>query len=211
MPTAAPRLVILDFDGTLADSWPWFLDALDDTADRFGLARISLVQAEALRGLTTTAILRALRIRPWQVPRIAAHLRRKVLEDPPPPLFPGVPALLRRLAARRLHLAIASSNSEAQIARTLGPELLRLIPHRAPEAGLFGKPAKLRRILRQTAIPRDEAILIGDEVRDIEAARATGIAAGAVTWGYATRALLLAERPDALFDAPEAIAEFCLA
>jgi hypothetical protein len=33
-------------------------------------------------------------------------------------------------------------------------------------------------------------ICIGDETRDIEAARATGLASGAVTWGYAKPAIL---------------------
>lgn len=201
-----PRLLILDFDGTLADSWPWFLGALDETADRFGLPRIDAARAEALRGQPTGEILRSLGIRPWQVPRIAAHLRRRVLDAPPPPLFPGIGDLLPRLAARGITLAIASSNTEAQIARTLGADLLALVPHRAPEAGLFGKAAKLRRILRATGIPPAQAMAIGDEVRDIEAARGAGIAIGAVAWGYATRDLLAARGPDAIFDAPEAIA-----
>jgi len=209
MHPAPPRLVVLDFDGTLADSWPWFLGALDETANRYRLTRMAPDQIEMLRGQSTSVILRAFGVRPWQLPRIAIHMRRKALADPPPPLFPGIPALLRRLTARGLRLAIASSNSEAQVARTLGPELLSLVPDRALDAGLFGKPAKLRRILGQTGIPRDAAILIGDEVRDIDAARAAGIAAGAVTWGYAARTALEASRPDILFDRPEAIAAYC--
>jgi phosphoglycolate phosphatase len=202
-----PRLIILDFDGTLADSWPWFLGALDETADRFGLPRITAAQAEALRGQPTGEILRSLGIRPWQVPRIAAHLRRRVLDAPPPPLFPGIAEVLPRLAARGAVLAIASSNSEAQVARTLGPDLLALLPHRALEAGLFGKASKLKRLLRKTGIPPSQAIAIGDEVRDIEAAREANVAAGAVTWGYATRDLLAAAAPDVIFDTPAAIAD----
>jgi phosphoglycolate phosphatase len=206
-----PRLVILDFDGTLADSWPWLLGALDETAMRFRLRRITAEQAEALRGRETMAVLQALGVAPWQVPRIAAHLRRRVLAAPPPPLFPGMAELLTRLAAHGVRLAIASSNTEAQVARTLGPDLLALVAHRALEAGLFGKAAKLRRILRDSAVPPEAAISIGDELRDIEAARSAGIAAGAVAWGYATRDLLAAHRPDAIFDAPADIAAFCRA
>lgn len=43
MPSPPRRfdLVILDFDGTLADSWPWLLGVLDDTATRFGLHRLT--------------------------------------------------------------------------------------------------------------------------------------------------------------------------
>ena len=34
-------LVIFDLDGTLADSFPWFLRNVNDVADRFGFRRIA--------------------------------------------------------------------------------------------------------------------------------------------------------------------------
>lgn len=40
---------------------------------------------------------------------------------------------------------------------------------------------------------------IGDEIRDIEAARKAGIAFGAVTWGYATAQALQAQAPEMIF------------
>ena len=49
------------------------------------------------------------------------------------------------------------------------------------------------------------AIAIGDEVRDIEAARAAGIACGAVTWGYAAPEALTALKPDLVFERIEDI------
>ena len=50
-------------------------------------------------------------------------------------------------------------------------------------------------------------ISIGDEVRDIEAARAVGIACGAVSWGYAAPAALQALAPDHMFAQMEEIAD----
>ena len=195
-------LVILDFDGTLADSWPWLLGALDDTAARFRLHRLTQAEAEALRGQDHRAALRALGVRPWQVPRIAMHLRQLAAAAPPPPLFPGIPALLHGLHEQGVTLAVASSNGAAQIARTLGPLLSGLLAHVAADAPLGGKPARFRRILRATAIPAARAIALGDELRDIEAARACGIAPAAVAWGYAQPALLAAARPEMLFTTP---------
>jgi phosphoglycolate phosphatase len=201
-----PRLLILDFDGTLADSWPWLLGALDDTAIRFGFRRISPAEAEALRGQDNRAIIRALGVPMWQMPRIATHMRRLAAAAPPPPLFPDIPDTLRRLAAGGVTLAIASSNTTGQIHRALGPELAGLIRHFAVEASLFGKAARFRRILRASGIPPERTFAIGDEVRDIEAAREAGVLAGAVSWGYAWRSLLLSHNPDAIFDAPDDLA-----
>lgn len=47
---------------------------------------------------------------------------------------------------------------------------------------------------------------IGDEARDIEAAREAGVAAGAVAWGYATPALLQSRELDAMFASLQDIA-----
>jgi phosphoglycolate phosphatase len=207
--TPPPRLVILDFDGTLADSWPWLVGALAETARHFDLPPIAPAQAEALRGQDSHAALKALGVPAWKLPRLGSHLRHLAQAAPPPPLFPGIPALLHRLAGAGLTLAIASSNSAAQIRRTLGPDLAALIAHQAVEASLFGKAARFRRILGASGIPATAAIGIGDESRDIAAARRAGIAAGAVGWGYAKPSLLAAQRPDALFDSPADIARFC--
>jgi phosphoglycolate phosphatase len=208
-PPARFRLVILDFDGTLADSWPWLVGALGDTARHFGLPPVTPALAETLRGQDSRAALSTLGVPTWQVPRLAAHLRRLAAEAPAPPLFPGIPALLRRLSGAGLALAIASSNTEAQIRRALGGELAGLVGHIAAGASVFGKAARFRRLLRATGIPAAAAIAIGDETRDIEAARAAGIAAGAVAWGYAAAPLLAAHRPDMLFTSPEDIARSC--
>ncbi len=35
------RLVVFDFDGTLADSFPWFARVINDVADRYRFARIA--------------------------------------------------------------------------------------------------------------------------------------------------------------------------
>jgi phosphoglycolate phosphatase len=48
-------------------------------------------------------------------------------------------------------------------------------------------------------VSADRTIAIGDEARDIDAARKAGLAAGAVSWGYATIDLLRAQQPDYLF------------
>ncbi|WP_137176902.1 HAD hydrolase-like protein [Roseomonas sp. AR75] len=204
-----PRLVLLDFDGTLADSWPWLLDALAGVAARFDLARPTPVEVEALRGEDAATVLRRLGVPRWRLPAIAVHLRRLAREAPPPPLFPGVPEMLERLAVSGIVLGIASSNSAAQIRRTLGPALVARIGHVAAEASLFGKAARFRRILRKARVPPSQALAIGDELRDIAAARAVGVAAGAVAWGYAHPTRLKAERPDAFFETPGQIAAFC--
>jgi phosphoglycolate phosphatase len=205
------RLFIFDFDGTLADSGPWLVEAFKRTAARFRLRQPNSAEIEALRGRDSRAALRDLGIPLWRLPQIAAYVRRLAREAPSPPLFGGIAAMLRDLRAADCKLAIVSSNNEQTIRRALGAECAELIHVYACDASMFGKAPKLRHVLRQTRMTADQAISIGDETRDIEAARAARLACGAVAWGYATPALLRAHAPDFLFHAPHEIVSLACA
>ncbi|WP_240046504.1 HAD hydrolase-like protein [Paracraurococcus ruber] len=202
-----PRLVIFDFDGTLADSFPWFLAALPAVADRHGLRPLGSEEVAALRRLPTREVLRALRVPPCKLPAITRDLRAmKAAAAGGIPLFPGVPAMLAGLAAGGIRLAIASSDSEASIRRTLGPAAAAVGPI-AGGASLFGKAARLRQVLRLTGETAAAALYVGDETRDAEAAAQAGMGFGAVTWGFTAAETLLAGRPGRVFRQPVEVLE----
>lgn len=203
-------LILFDFDGTLVDTAPWFFRTINAVADRHGFRTVTREEGETLRDLPPREILRRLGIPLWKLPTIAADMRRRVLaDDAAMPLFPWVPDLLARLAASGCLVAIVSSNSETAIRRKLAPALdhVRLI---SSGASLFGKPARLRRILGMTDMSPREAIVIGDEIRDIEAARAVGARSIAVTWGLGGQQGLASAGPDLLVRSADELAQALL-
>ncbi|WP_369723512.1 HAD-IA family hydrolase [Bradyrhizobium sp. LLZ17] len=204
-------LVIFDLDGTLADSFPWFLRTINEVADRFGFRRVRDEDVEALRNASTREILSRLEVPVWKLPAIARHARRLKGEAAAEiSLFAGVETMLRTLAGRGVQLALVSSDSEANARQKLG-EASALFTHFDCAASLYGKPAKFRRVIRRAGVEAGRVIAIGDELRDIEAARAIGIACGAVCWGYAAPAALRARRPDLVFERIDDIAPALLA
>lgn len=193
------RLAIFDFDGTLADSFPWFVGVLNGVADRYGFNRVQADEVDLLRGYDARQIMRHLRVPGWKLPFIANHMRRLMASDIDGiRLFDGVPDMLWALTDRGVTVTIVSSNSVENVRRILGPEAAGLVVHYGCGASLFGKAAKFRRMLRITGVPASQAITIGDELRDIEAARTVGIACAAVAWGYTRGDALAALRPDRL-------------
>lgn len=193
-------LAIFDLDGTLADSFPWFLRTINDVADRFEFRRVADADIEGLRHASTREILGHLEVPLWKLPAIARHARRLKAEAASEiPLFAGVEAMLRTLADNGVQLALVTSDSEANAREKLG-DAAALFSHFDCAASLFGKPAKFRRVVKHAGVKLDQAIAIGDEVRDIEAARAVGMACGAVCWGYAAPAALRALGPDHVFE-----------
>jgi phosphoglycolate phosphatase len=198
------RLAIFDFDGTLADSAAWFFGVVGEAARQHGFREISDEEREMLRDRSTREILAYLGVPLWKLPALARDMRARVARDvdrihP----FPWVPDVIARLHANGVALAIVSSNSEANIRRILGPDLAARIGFCAAGASLFGKASKIRQAVRWAAVPAAAAVAIGDEVRDIEAARQAGVAALAVTWGFASAAALRAAAPEAVVDDPE--------
>jgi phosphoglycolate phosphatase len=201
------RLAIFDLDGTLSDSFPWFLSVVNAFADKHGFRRIESHEIEMLRGQSTREIIKSLEVPYWKLPAIGADMRRlKAQHMHEIPLFPGVPAMLRDLSAKGVRLAVVSSDDAANARAALG-EHAALIRHYACGASLFGKAAKYKRVLKEAGVCAREAISIGDEVRDAEAAAKAGIAFGAVSWGYARVEALRQHGPVTVFDRVEAIGE----
>jgi phosphoglycolate phosphatase len=198
-------LAIFDLDGTLVDSFPWFLRTVNDVADRFQFRRVADEDVESLRHASSRDILAYLQVPLWKLPSITRHMR-KLKADPAAHigLFDGVDTMLRALAGDGVQLALVSSDSENNARRKLG-DLADLFSHFDCAASLFGKPAKFRRVIRRASVDPADVIAIGDEIRDIEAARAVGIACGAVCWGYAAPEALRAQNPDFVFERMEDI------
>ena len=201
------KLAIFDFDGTLADSVPWFAGVVNHLADRYGFKRVEERDHARLRGLAPRRLLAVLGVPLWKVPLIAYHLRGLMTRDIDEiSLFDGVDTLLRRLSRADVALAVVSSNSYDNVRRILGAENVALIDAFSCGVSIFGKAAKLRGVLSACDVPRSGAIYIGDEVRDIEAAREAGVASGAVPWGYNTVESLKLCEPNEVFSSMDDIA-----
>jgi phosphoglycolate phosphatase len=214
----APRIVqmpyalaIFDLDGTLVDSFPWFARTINDVADHFRFRRVAEDELETIRAKSTREILAHLQLPLWKVPAVARHMRRLKAEAAAnTPLFAGVPEMLQQLTDAGIKLALVTSDSRTNAQRKLGAAA-GLISYYDCAASLFGKPARFHRVIRRAKIGTAGIIAIGDEVRDVEAARAVGIACGSVAWGYAAPQTLRTMQPDFMFERMEDIARELLA
>ena len=197
------RLAIFDFDGTLADSLDWFRTSFHEVIARFDLTPVTAEELEQMRGLSAREIMARLNVSMWQLPAIVSDMRkRKLAAANEISLFKGIPAMLSDLQRRGIKTAIVSSDSEASVRQVLGP-VNSLITRFDCGAAIFGKHWKFRRVARRLGMEPADTICIGDEIRDIEAARAAGMDSGAVAWGYALPSALQAAGPTHLFNSIE--------
>src|SRR4051812_41545066 len=104
------KLIIFDFDGTLADTFPWFLQVANTVADRYRFKRIEAHEVETLRGYDGRRMIEHLGIPWWKLPLIANHMRRlPASAGDHVVLFEGTDRLLRQLSQRGVKLAIVTS------------------------------------------------------------------------------------------------------
>lgn len=198
--TAHYTLAIFDFDGTLADTFGFFASTHDVVARRHGFAELDPARLEEYRGLTARELMRRQRVPMWKLPLIARDFVKLMAASVGQVrLFDGIAAELRALTAGGVRLAIVTSNSADNVARVLGDGLAAHFARLECGAGMFSKRRRLERVVKSLGVGRHEAIYVGDQTVDADAARAAGLAFGAVHWGYATPALLARSAPALTF------------
>jgi phosphoglycolate phosphatase len=197
----AYKLIIFDFDGTLGDTMGWFLDASDKMASRFGYLPIDRGDLDNLRRKSARELMKLQKVSVLKLPMLAAHFQKMMKADAGNiRLFDGVPEMLEAVHAAGVKIAIVSSNSEENIRIVLGPDLCGLVSRFSCGASVFGKASKFRKVLAAMSTRPVEALSIGDETRDIDAAREIGMATGAVAWGYTNAEALKAYGPTHAFE-----------
>jgi 2-phosphoglycolate phosphatase len=187
------KAVLFDFDGTLADTAADLGRALNRLRSARGLADLP---PEALRHSASSGarglIEAGLGILP-EHPEFKAlrdafllHYADEVCVDTR--LFPGMDALLVAIETRGLRWGIVTNKAARfthRIVASLGLERRAACvvcgdttPHLKPH------PASLLHAAKELSLEPAACIYLGDDLRDVQAARAAGMRSVAVGWGY---------------------------
>jgi len=199
-----PELLLFDFDGTLADTRSVAHRILNDMAGEFGFRELPEDQLEAARNMSTRKFIAHLGISSWRVPMIAKRglqLLHERIEQIQP--IAGMPQIIAALHGRGHRIGILTSNSEANVAAFLVRHELPYFHFVKTSSKLFGKARVMKRILKAEKVLPSQVLYIGDETRDIDAAKETGLRIAAVTWGYNSAEALAAMEPHHMISSPE--------
>jgi phosphoglycolate phosphatase len=196
------RLVVWDFDGTLADTLGMALATFNDLAVEYGFLPVD--DPIAARSLGTLSFLRKHNVPLGRVPHlIKAYLSATKVRMESVRLFERVPEILRCLKSCGCQLGVLSSNSADNIRRCLrGNGVEDEFDFVVGYPRLFGKATALRRLLQNSSVRREQCLYIGDEVRDLEAAKKAGVDCAAAGWGLHSLELLALQKPNFVWSAP---------
>src|SRR5262249_56491953 len=137
--------------------------------------------ASTYRGYDARQMMEQVGLPAWKLPLVARSFISLMRQNAASiPLFEHIDDMLLHLADKGVTLAIVSSNSYDNVSQILGPANTKLISQFECGVSIFGKSARIRKALKKTGVPCSEAIYIGDQVTDLEAARREKVAFEAV-------------------------------
>jgi phosphoglycolate phosphatase len=194
--------VIFDFDGTIADSFHIFIETLEEVLKL--PQPLTPAEIEDLRGSSTRGILQKLGVKKRQMPSLVIKGRRGIADKMDRvDIFDGMPEAIAQLAKENYQLFIVSTNNNDLISGFLHRYRLEgNIASVYAGTSIFGKAKRLSTLLKKEELLAGQCIYIGDETRDIEAAREVNMKCVAVEWGYSSRSALKSYNPYILVATP---------
>jgi len=193
--------LIFDFDGTLAATEHSILSVYNEMAERYGFTHIPAEAMNDMRAKTWKDLLTHTGISLSKVPKLLKEGQKIIHSrmETQQPCLEEIPAILDDLRAIVPVMGIISSNTKKNIKVFLSQHQIADMDFLI-SSPLFSKADKIKRVLRKFRHDAQGALYVGDEVRDVVAARSAGIRVAAATWGFNSLPLLEAENPDYLLE-----------
>ncbi|MGE9296063.1 MAG: HAD hydrolase-like protein [Puniceicoccales bacterium] len=200
---SVPTCLVFDFDGTIADTLSEALRLYNRLAPVYGYRQLPPHELDKARNMTTKEFIRYYEIPRMKIPSLIREGRRifgkRISEIQP---IPGMPETLRALRPKVSTLGILTSNSKVNVEAFLHKEDLAFFDFISTVPKLSGKAKNLKATMKTFTLHDSVVAYIGDETRDLKAARKAGVRTVGVTWGFNRREALRKEDPDDLFDSP---------
>lgn len=198
------KTVIFDFDGTIADTFSTFVEIANHLAREFGYQPVDEGDLARFKNLSSREIIKQSAIPPLKIPailrRVKAELRDRIHDLRP---IRGMDTLLVKLNEEGYELGIITSNAKDNVVAFLSNHSLEhLFKFIHSETTLFGKHAVINRVCRFYQLAPEAVVYIGDETRDILAARKSKVKVIAATWGFHSSEILLDHSPNVLAQSP---------
>jgi phosphoglycolate phosphatase len=203
------RVVLFDFDGTIADTYQAIANITNQLSSEFGYKPLDEEELLLLKNLSSRDIVKRTEISIFKIPFLVKRVRKELSKEIAylKPIF-TIDKTLLELKDRGYTLGIVTSNVKENVELFLAKNNLdNLFSYIYSSTSIFGKHRIISQVIRQYKLNHSEVIYIGDETRDIRAARKSQIGIIAVSWGFNSDAILAEYEPDFLVHHPEKLTQ----
>lgn len=193
-------LILFDFDGTLVDSTDLLVSVIDSVAEERGLD--DAFRREGLAQYSVQKLIREMGVSFFKVPGFVEECRERFAQQAHTnALQPGVKQLIESVS-EHAQLGVVSSNEQRNIDAVLEREAISELFAYVSCGAYFSKNKQIAKVREEAVVDKFFTLYVGDESRDVHAARRAGVDCLAVSWGVQGEQGLLKVRPRMLAHDP---------
>lgn len=194
--------LVFDFDGTIVDNFGLVSQLVHQFFDKEGIKFTK--SDKEFRQLGVQAAMKELKISKVTLLRmvftIKNQIRQRLFQCHPHAAVKKIPPLLHQST----RLFILSTNKRDNIEKYLTQYgMIGYFDEIVEDHSYFGKASGLERIQRVHHVDPRDMYYVGDESRDVDAARKAGCLSVAALWGFEGEKVLRAARPDFIIRQPK--------
>lgn len=180
---------------------------MNKQAKHYGFKRITETTISQFRDENSMTILKNMKLPFYRILFLIRRIKQdfhRTIEDVKPVY--GMRKTLKDLKSQGYTLGIATSNSKATVEQFLIQHDVDIFDFIVGKT-VFHKGKMLSKIIKHFRFPIENVYYVGDETRDIEAARHAKIKVISVTWGINSATILATYKPDFIINKPEQLSE----
>lgn len=198
------KLILFDFDGTLANTADIGLEILNEMSLKYHFKSIDKDELKTIKNKSMKEFAKYLGVPFYKAPSLLLKGQKLLYEriQKVPPIG-NVVDVLNQLKNQGYLLGILSTNSKDNVRAFLEQYDIEFFDIIKTSASLWDKSRHLAKVIKKIKVKTEEVLYVGDEIRDISAARKTGVSVASVTWGYNSEEVLRKHDPDYLVDTPD--------
>ncbi len=190
------KTIIFDFDGTIADTFEFMSGEFNTLNKRFGEKELSLYEVKELKNDTFESLIGKYKL--WKILLMAFLLQNKMSSNIASiKMHAGMKEVILQLYKNGHNLYIFSNNTTTIIKKFLKyHEIDHCFDIIIGRRNLSSKSKAMKKLINKFNLNPDQTIYIGDEVKDILAARDNGVKVISVNWGFNSAKKLREYEPD---------------
>ena len=202
------KVILFNFNGTITNTKFLAIDMYNEIAEKQGYKKISEEDVSYLSALSIRNRCKVLNLPLYKMPLVGIAIKRRS-QQYIPNLKPvsGMTETLRLLKQEGYKIGFTTSNNQVVLNEFLIKNSINIFDYSHFSFSPLSKSKDISSFLKKYDLKKENVVYVGDELRDIKAAKKNGLFCIAVSWGFDSVELLNTGRADKVITQPKEIVD----